>query len=252
MPPKANDNIEMIQKVLCLDKAAVRALTRNGILQPPVAGKYNLALCVPSYITYLKQIINKRVYLTKIEYAEHKGVSQAAVSMAIRRGKLNNALVDIDGTEMIDRDMADSLWGCGVKAPDNSTTELSKDNNILNKSLDELLLINPSLAHQKAKAIREASLAKQEIMTEKERRGELESRNRIYREMFTIFRVLRDNLQALALRLSVELPEDIKERKVMMDDAFDELLINLPEKYDKAEEALPKEIVKAIQELEVI
>ena len=218
-----DNNIEMISRLFGIEPRQIRLLVKDGIIPKPTDGKYNVALCVPGYINYLKGIINRRIYLTKIEYAEHRSVSQAPVSMAIKRGKLTGATVNIDGTEKIDRDMADQLWGDGI-----STVE-DKDNSLYSRPLEELVQSHPQIARIKARAIREASLALQEVMNEKERRGELEPKQRVYREFFTIFRILRDNLQALALRFSVEMPNDIKGRKKLADEAFEQLLNSMPQ-----------------------
>lgn len=247
MPPsKANDNIEMIEKLFGLDKREIRLLVKEGVIPKPVNGKYNIALCVPDYIAYLKRIIHRRIYMTKVEYAEHRSVSQAAVSMAIKRDKLSGAIVNIDGVEKIDRDIADQLWGDGI-----STVE-DKDTNLYSRPLEELVQSHPQIARIKARAIREASLALQEVMNEKERRGELEPRQRVYREMFTIFRILRDNLQALALRFSVEMPNDIKGRKKLADEAFEDLLKSMPEKYEKLRKELPQSLITEIEQMEAI
>ena len=244
MPPE--NNIEMIEKLLGLTAREIRLLSNQGVIPKPSKGKYNLALCVPQYVEYLKRIINRRIYLTKIEYAEHKSVSQAAVSMAIKRGKLTAALIEIDGIEKIDRDMADQLWGDGLSKVSD------KNLSLYTKPLEELVQTHPQIARIKARAIRESSLAIQEVMNEKERRNELEPRQRVYREMFTIYRILRDNLQALALRFSVEMPNDIKGRKKLADEAFDQLLQSMPDKYSKLREQLPEDIVKHIEQMEVI
>ena len=149
--------------------------------------------------------------VTFTELALIKGCSQAAVSHAVRKGRISDAIVEKDGKRWLDRDLALELWdkntvntaNSKVRKPD-PVPEALKDagelKDAINKLPDDAI---PELNESRARREHyQAELAKLQVT---QQRGELVPVDEVKKEAFNIGRSVREALANLADRLSHQL-----------------------------------------------
>jgi len=149
--------------------------------------------------------------VTFTELALIKGCSQAAVSHAVRKGRISDAIVEKDGKRWLDRDLALELWdqntvntrNSKVRKPD-PVSEAPKDagelKDAINKLPDDAI---PELNESRARREHyQAELAKLQVT---QQRGELVPVDEVKKEAFNIGRSVREALANLADRLSHQL-----------------------------------------------
>lgn len=138
------------------------------------------------------------------EYATHRGVSKAAVSKAIKLGRIT--LLD-DGT--IDPDLADKQWAGSVSrvnTPKKQAKEVnaiqseSHDDEISDVSVDDVtpeaiagMVIPDGLPLTDIKAIHETIKARQSYLNLMKERGELTDLAIVNKRLFELSREMRDS-----------------------------------------------------------
>ena len=149
--------------------------------------------------------------VTFTELALIKGCSQAAVSHAVRKGRISDAIVEKDGKRWLDRDLALELWdkntvntaNSKVRKPDPvplAPRDAGELKDAINKLPDDAI---PELNESRARREHyQAELAKLQVT---QQRGELVSADEVKKEAFKVGRGVREALANLADRLSHQL-----------------------------------------------
>ena len=149
--------------------------------------------------------------VTFTELALIKGCSQAAVSHAVRKGRISEALVEKDGKRWLDRDLALELWDKNTVNTANSKVRKPDPVEPAPRDADELeAAINrlpddaiPELNESRARREHyQAELAKLQVT---QQRGELVPVDQVKKEAFALGRSVREALANLADRLSHQL-----------------------------------------------
>lgn len=141
------------------------------------------------------------------EYGRMRGVSGAAVSKAIKAGRIKNGVrYDAKGHPKIDVDVADREW---VRNTDGSHQKHLPEGHRLSAYAqppgvtpgDEATIARGGVPPiDKSRAIREAYMARLAKLDYEERDGKLVAAEAIKAEMFTAARTVRDALLAIADR----------------------------------------------------
>jgi phage terminase Nu1 subunit (DNA packaging protein) len=159
--------------------------------------------------------VNCNLLITFKELATIKGCSSAAVSHAVRRGRISDAIVEKDGRRWLDRDLAIELWDKNTAKTHNSKVReadliepLPRDAGELeaaiNKLPDDAI---PELNESRARREHyQAELAKLQVT---QQRGELVPVDEVKKEAFNIGRAVRESLSNLADRLSHQLAGEV-------------------------------------------
>lgn len=156
-----------------------------------------------------------QLLVTFTELGLIKGCSQAAVSHAVRRGRISAAVVEKDGKRWLDRDLALELWDKNtvntanskvrnadpVEAEPHDAGELKAAINKLPE--DAIPELNESRARREHY---QAELAKLQVT---QQRGELVPVDEVKKEAFNIGRAVRESLANLADRLSHQLAGEV-------------------------------------------
>ena len=146
--------------------------------------------------------------ITYTELAAIKGCSVAAVSYAVKRGRISEAIVEKEGRRWLDRDKALELWdkntmknNCSKVREGEPIPATPKD---LKKQIDGLPDdAIPELNESRARREHyQAELAKLQVT---QQRGELVSVDEVKKDAFNIGRSVREALSNLADRLSHQL-----------------------------------------------
>jgi hypothetical protein len=147
--------------------------------------------------------------VTKSAYARSRGCSPAAVTSAIKSGRIKEAVVVKDGKELLDFDKANDLWTRNTQQQPPSTqtpatpSELPSDRAlrafIEGLPEDEIPDLNWSRARRE-----HYSAEREKIGTLKDR-GEVIVQSKTKAEAFACARAVRDALLSLADRLAPQL-----------------------------------------------
>ena len=152
-----------------------------------------------------------RLLVTFTELGLIKGCSQAAVSHAVRKGRISEAVVEKDGKRWLDRDLALELWDKNTVNTVNSKVRKPDDVEPAPRDAGELeAAINklpedaiPELNESRARREHyQAELAKLQVT---QQRGELIPVDEVKKEAFALGRSVREGLANLADRLSHQL-----------------------------------------------
>ncbi len=156
-----------------------------------------------------------QLLVTFTELALIKGCSQAAVSHAVRRGRISEAVVEKDGKRWLDRDLALELWDKNTVNTANSKVRNADPVEPEPRDAEELeAAINklpedaiPELNESRARREHyQAELAKLQVT---QQRGELVPVDEVKKEAFNIGRAVREALSNLADRLSHQLAGEV-------------------------------------------
>ena len=156
-----------------------------------------------------------RLLVTFTELGLIKGCSQAAVSHAVRKGRISEAVVEKDGKRWLDRDLALELWDKNTVNTVNSKVRKPDDVEPAPRDAGELeAAINklpedaiPELNESRARREHyQAELAKLQVT---QQRGELVPVDEVKKEAFNIGRAVREALANLADRLSHQLAGEV-------------------------------------------
>ena len=155
--------------------------------------------------------------ILKSAYAKHRGVTPAAVTTAIKSGRIAGAVVTQNGKQLIDLDKADALWTRNTlqqpppttagPAPAPPTVRQLRD---LIQSLpeDEIPDLNESRAR------REHYLAEKARLDALQGRKELLPADQVKAEALALARALRDGLMRVADRMAPTLAATADARQV--------------------------------------
>lgn len=139
--------------------------------------------------------------VTKSEYARSRGCTPAAVTTAIKSGRIKGAVVCKNGKEMLDSDKANELWSRNTLAqapasPTNPPADRDLRAFIEGLPEDEIPDLNWSRAR------REHYSAERERIEALKGRDEVAVRSEMKAEAFACARAVRDALLSLADRLA--------------------------------------------------
>lgn len=146
--------------------------------------------------------------ITYTELAVIKGCSQAAVSQAVKRGRISDAVVEKDGRRWLDRDLAIELWDKNTVRNNNAKVRKADPIPASPKELQKAIDGLPDDAIpelNQSRARREHYLAELAKLQVAQQRGELIAVEEIKKEAFKIGRSVREGLSNLADRLSHQL-----------------------------------------------
>jgi len=152
--------------------------------------------------------------VTFAEVARLKGVTKAAVTAAVRTGRISAAVVDQGGRRWLDRDLALELWQLntrqqhnGIKAARQPAPPIEAppaDKESLRQWVQHLPDEAIPALHE-SRARREHFQAELAAMNVAQQRGELVSAADVQKEAFQCARNVRDNMLAIPARLAPEL-----------------------------------------------
>lgn len=157
--------------------------------------------------------------MTLAEYARYRGVSKAAVSIALKKGRISTVVAP-DGSRRIDSDQADKEWaqnsaGYGGKRQKGvsigPTIQEEADDNQA-ESKEEAGKGPPTYAA--SRAFREAYQARLSKLMYEEKASKLVDADKVKVEAFRVGRIVRDSILAVADRISFKLAAETDERKV--------------------------------------
>jgi phage terminase Nu1 subunit (DNA packaging protein) len=141
--------------------------------------------------------------IRKSEFAKIKGVSGAAVSQAIKSGRIRGAVVTQNGKELLDHDLALELWERNTlqqPPPTNARKDPPTD-----KQLREFI---DGLPEDQIPDLNESRARREHYQAEKAKlealqgRGELVPAEEVKREAFAMGRQIRDALQGIPDRVA--------------------------------------------------
>ena len=141
--------------------------------------------------------------IRKSEFAKIKGVSGAAVSQAIKSGRIRGAVVTQNGKELLDHDLALELWERNTlqqPPPTNAPKEPPTD-----KQLREFI---DGLPEDQIPDLNESRARREHYQAEKAKlealqgRGELVPAEEVKREAFAMGRQIRDAMQGIPDRVA--------------------------------------------------
>lgn len=138
------------------------------------------------------------MFVTFAKFAEIKGVSRPAVTNAVKSGRLDGAVKEVNGRRMIDDKMALELWQLNSQ----DTKGIQKPAvipQVEKMAEDEIPLLNVSRAR---KEFYDAELAKIKM---DQQLKDLVPADVVQKESFAMARAVRESLANLADRLSNEL-----------------------------------------------
>ena len=157
--------------------------------------------------------------ITFSELAVIKGCSPAAVSYAVKQGRISAAVVEKDGKRWLNRDLALELWNKNTRATHNS--KVSRPDPVENKpkptdlrdQIDALPEDQiPGLNDSKAR--REHYLAEKARLEVKTMRSELVPAADVKAAAFKKGRTVRDSIMAIPDRLAAQLAGTTDPRQV--------------------------------------
>ena len=141
--------------------------------------------------------------IRKSQFAKIKGVSAAAVSQAIKTGRIRAAVVTQNGKEFLDHDLALELWERNTlqqPPPTNAPKEPPTD-----KQLREFI---DGLPEDQIPDLNESRARREHYQAEKAKlealqgRGELVPAEEVKREAFAMGRQIRDAMQGIPDRVA--------------------------------------------------
>lgn len=136
--------------------------------------------------------------ITFSKFAEIKGVSRAAVTLAIKSGRIEGAVKSLNNKKMLDDKMALELWDLNTTAPKHlqKTKQLEQ---VQQMSDEDIPLLNVSRARREHY---DAELARIKM---DQQLKDLVPADVVQKESFAMARAVREALANLADRLSNEL-----------------------------------------------
>jgi hypothetical protein len=156
--------------------------------------------------------------VTKSEYARSRGCSPAAVTGAIKTGRIKAAVVTKNGRELLDFDKANELWERNTQqqppptrassAPPNPPTHQDLQAFIQGLPEDQIPDLNDSRAR------REHYLAEKAKLEALQGRAELLPADQVKKEAFALARAVRDGMLGIADRLAPLLAATTEARQV--------------------------------------
>tara|TARA_X000001382_G_scaffold7181_2_gene5497 strand:- start:923 stop:1420 length:498 start_codon:yes stop_codon:yes gene_type:complete len=136
--------------------------------------------------------------ITFSKFAEIKGVSRAAVTLAIKSGRIEGAVKSLNGKKMLDDKMALELWDLNTTAPKH-LQKAKQLEQVKQMSDDDIPLLNVSRARREHY---DAELARIKM---DQQLKDLVPADVVKKESFALGRSVRESLANLADRLSNEL-----------------------------------------------
>jgi hypothetical protein len=140
------------------------------------------------------------------EYAAMRGVSPQAVRKAINSGRLRRSVVRDGRSYMIDVDIADAEWGRNTASEQVRTAEQI---NAGKAAAQDRVADTPSLkgapSYAQARAYGEGFKAKLLELEFRERAGQLTRKDDVTNATFKTFRLVRDAVQNIPIRVVNEL-----------------------------------------------
>lgn len=140
------------------------------------------------------------IWLNVTQYAQHRGISKAAVSKAIKNGKLNDAVDKTGKRPKINRDLADQLWDKDKKlkidTPQKPVNNQGDSGNTIPQSPSD------GQRYAQSRAMKEIFAAKNEQLKYEERAGNLCRTDDVAKAAMEMARVTRDYLLNLPDKLS--------------------------------------------------
>ena len=165
--------------------------------------------------------------ITFSEMALLKGCSPAAVTYAVKHGRITDAVVEKDGKRWLDRDLALQLWNKNTRQQHNSKVsrpdpieKKPKADLLKKKSKDsELRELIQSLPEDQIPDLNESRARREHYQAEKAKlealqgRGELVSAADVKAAAFKKARAVRDSIMAVPDRLAAQLAGTIDARQ---------------------------------------
>lgn len=163
------------------------------------------------------------------QYATYRGVSRAAVSKAVKSGRIS--VIDEDGKRLVDSDAADKEWAKNsdiskkttpTKAEKNLThaAREAADSDFSGVGSPQQPALKPSMSaagvgdFNTNKTIKEYHAAKLAELDYKERTGQLISAESVRESAFKLGRQIREAIMNIPIRISSELAAESDENKV--------------------------------------
>tara|TARA_R110000803_G_scaffold162194_1_gene225785 strand:+ start:124 stop:744 length:621 start_codon:yes stop_codon:yes gene_type:complete len=131
------------------------------------------------------------------EYARHRGVTAPAVSDAIKRGKISQAIVMVKGNKKIAAEMADKLWLQNT-APNNKNAKTLFNNADPNDAAQKI----GDGIYTKARAAKESYSAKLAQLNYEKKSGKLCRVDDVVKAAAESGRITRDSILNLADKLA--------------------------------------------------
>ncbi len=131
------------------------------------------------------------------EYAAHRGVSPAAVTIAVNDGRCPVEL-DIKGRKRIDSDKADNQWVFGGTAGNPSGNKRNVESMPETKSNGGSTIIQ-------SRTVKEAYAARMAKLDYEERIGKTIEADKVKEDSFKAARIVRDNMLNIPDRMAAEL-----------------------------------------------
>lgn len=151
--------------------------------------------------------------VTKSQYAKSRGVSPAAVTTAIKSGRIRAAVVTRNGKELLDFDLAQLLWGKNSlqKPPTVTAAEAAAKIPAKAPTADELRKFIEGLPEDQIPDLNESRARREHYQAEKAKlealqgRGELLPADQVRNEAFALAQAVRDAFLTLPDRLAPQL-----------------------------------------------
>ena len=147
--------------------------------------------------------------VTKSAYARSRGCSPAAVTTAIKSGRIKEAVVTKDGKELLDFDKANDLWARNTQQQPPSTQDSAAPSKP--PSDQALRAFIESLPEDEIPELNWSRARREHYSAEREKIGTLKDRGEVIvqsetkAEAFACARAVRDALLSLADRLAPQL-----------------------------------------------
>ena len=146
--------------------------------------------------------MNKKSLLTLTQYAAHRKVSKAAVSKAVKEGRITLVVDPATGKRSVDPITADKEWTANTVAGQKSAAGVNGQAPPGEPKPDDKPK-GPSYAD--SRAIREAYAARMSKLEYQEKMGSLMSVEKVKQDAFRMARITRDAILAIPDRISHEL-----------------------------------------------
>ncbi len=147
--------------------------------------------------------MNKKGLLTLTQYAAHRKVSKAAVSKAVKEGRITLVVDPATGKRSVDPITADKEWTANTVAGQKSAAGVNGQPPPGEAKPADDKPKGPSYAD--SRAIREAYAARMSKLEYQEKMGSLMSVEKVKSDSFRMARITRDAILAIPDRISHEL-----------------------------------------------
>ena len=136
------------------------------------------------------------------EYARQRGISPAAVTKAMRDGRISRGVIlGSKGKKSIDTEIADAEWAASTDTTQGAPSHANPRGH--NAAAQAAGSDTPSFMESKAK--REAFMAELARLEYEEKSGKLVQVDDVKRESFRVARIVRDSMLNIADRVASEL-----------------------------------------------